>query len=296
MDNKYNVDRSQINEEIKEKKPKPKIRWSEADDKEFKRVVKNYNAKINRLAKKDPKNAKSLPAKITSKDITQLKELIGNRQEFNRELNSLKRFSNKGSEDIFVILRDGSMIKKDIFDNNPEKYETQYSTLLTRWEKNEISRRLPKVNEARAIEKAKIEALEITINGEKVGYKKGDIGMDKNILNALKPLEGITGGKQERDIRSLMRNLRRQSISGYFATKTDILRENYIEALKTYYGEQANDLVSAIEELDDDSFLNVFYSENNASMEIASPKKANKNIEAENLTMLKNAWLGEPID
>ena len=31
-----------------------KIRWNESDDQELKRVVRNFNAKLKRLEKKDP--------------------------------------------------------------------------------------------------------------------------------------------------------------------------------------------------------------------------------------------------
>jgi hypothetical protein len=113
------------------------------------------------------------------------------------------------------------------------------------------------------------------------------------MLNALKPINGITPGMQNREVKSKLRDLRRQSQTGYFDKKTSILRENYIKALKEYYGSQANSLIDHIEELDDEEFLNVFYAESGASMEIASPKKANKHIENQNLTMLKTAWLGE---
>lgn len=269
------------------------IKWSEADEKELKRVVRNYNAKINRLAKKNPKMKNALPDKLSSRDVTELKNLIVTRKDFNRELNSLKRFSNKGSEDMFIILDSGETIKKEVYDNNPDKYKSTYQTKITRWEKTEINRRVPIINKRRALEKEKIENLEVTINGEKVGYKKGDVGMDSNMLNALKPINGITPGMQNREVKSKLRDLRRQSQTGYFDKKTSILRENYIKSLKEYYGSQADSLIDHIEELDDDEFLNVFYSETGASMEIASPKKANKHIENQNLTMLKTAWLGE---
>ena len=47
------------------------------------------------------------------------------------------------------------------------------------------------------------------------------------------------------------------------------------------------------ENLSDEEFLKTFYKEFNSSMEIASPRRANKNIENQNLTMLKTGWLGK---
>lgn len=270
------------------------IKWSEADEKELKRVVRNYNAKINRLAKKNPEFKSSLPEKLDSEYVKKLKNMIVTRQDFNREINSLKRFSNKGSEDMFVILDSGETIKKDIYDSNPEKYQSTYQTKITRWEKNEINRRVPIINKKRAIEKEKIEKIEETIAGKKTGYKKGEVGMDSNLVNALLPINGITPGMQNREVKSKTRNLRRQSQVGYFDKKNGILRENYINSLKQYYGSKSDSLVEHIEELSDEEFLDVFYKERYASMEYASPRGANKHIESENLTMLKTAWLGKP--
>ena len=271
------------------------IKWSEADEKELKRVVRNYNAKINRVIKKNPELKNSLPTKLTSKDVSELKSWIVTRQDFNRELNSLKRFSNKGAEDMLVILSDGSTIPQAQYERNPSRYPISNDgspVKISRWEKTEINRRIPVVNKQRALEKERLEKIEVVHNGKKVGYTIGDIGMDSNLKNALLPLKGITGTSDNRQIKSLMRNLKRQSQSGYLDKKTAILRENYIKALGDYYGTGADAIVNHIDSLSDEEFLKVFYENKDAGMEIASPKSANKHIEAENLTMLKNAWLG----
>ncbi len=270
------------------------IKWSEADEKELKRVVRNYNDKINRLAKKNPKMKNALPDKLYSRDVAELKNSIVTRTDFKRELKALKRFSDRGSEDMFIILDSGKTIKKEVYDNNPDKYQSTYKTYLTRWEKNEINRRVPIINKKRAIEKEKIEKIEETIAGKKTGYKKGEVGMGSNLVNALLPIKGITPGMQNREVKSKTRNLRRQSQAGYFDKKNGILRENYINSLKQYYGSKSDSLVEHIEELSDEEFLDVFYKERYASMEYASPRGANKHIESENLTMLKTAWLGKP--
>ena len=79
-------------------KRKYNIRWSEADEKELQRVVKNFNAKIARLEKKiDPKdtNPVLLPERVK---VSVLRDMIQTRQDLNRELNALKRFSKKGAE------------------------------------------------------------------------------------------------------------------------------------------------------------------------------------------------------
>jgi len=270
------------------------IRWKKSDEEELKRVIRNYNAKINRLAKKNPAMKNALPEKILSRDYNELKNMIVTRKDFNRELNALKRFSNKGSEDMLIILDDGRTVNKDVYERNPDRYSTTYATPVTRWEKNEINRRVAIINQKRAVEKEKIENIEQLYKGQKLGYKKGDVGMGNNLINALKPINGISRGMNTKDIKAKMRDVRRQSMSGYFDKRTALMRENYIKGLQDHYSDtDIKDVVEHINELSDEEFLNTFYAEKNASFEIASPKKANKHIERENLSALRYAWLGD---
>lgn len=270
------------------------IKWRSADEEQLKKAVRNYNAKLGRLAKKNPELKSSLPETIKVKE---LKAIIVTRADFNREVNSLKRFSNRGAEDRFIILDSGEIVKHDLYLSDPEKYKSYNETLITRWEKNEINRRLPIINKRRAEEKEKIENIEVTHNGKKLGYKIGEVGMDNNLKNALLPETGITRGLGNKDIKAKMRNFRRQSQSGYFDKRTERLITNYIKGLEENYSEtDIADVVKKIESLSDEEFLNIFYSEKNASMERASPKKQNKHIEAENVQVLRNAWLGEEIN
>ena len=76
------------------------IRWREADEKELQRVVKNYNAKLSRLAKKNPEMKNALPDRVSA---AQLRDMIETRQDLNRELNSLRRFSQKGAEELVEV-------------------------------------------------------------------------------------------------------------------------------------------------------------------------------------------------
>ena len=75
------------------------IRWRRSDEQELRRVVKNFNSKLSRIIKKNPEIANYLPDRQSYKD---LRESITSRQEFNRHLASLKRFSTKGAENIVV--------------------------------------------------------------------------------------------------------------------------------------------------------------------------------------------------
>lgn len=73
------------------------IRWSDKDEQELQRIVKNFNAKVRRLEKKEPFLVDERPSKISYRDI---REKIDTRQDLNRYLNQFKRFSKRGAENI----------------------------------------------------------------------------------------------------------------------------------------------------------------------------------------------------
>ena len=89
-----------------------KIRWQQKDYLSLGRAVANFNKKINELQKQEKKLY--LPELKNYKDI---KENIQTRQELNRVIKSLKRFSKEGAEDL---------------------YTTKAGEQLTKWERGEI--------------------------------------------------------------------------------------------------------------------------------------------------------------
>lgn len=81
----------------------PNIRWRKADNENLTRAVRNYNAKIARMAKKDP--GAELPPRISIKDI---RADIQTRSDFNDVLRSLRAFSSRGGESSISVLKTGS--------------------------------------------------------------------------------------------------------------------------------------------------------------------------------------------
>lgn len=73
----------------------PNIKWRKQDIDLLRSTVKNFNAKINRILKKHPEMATALPKKLSVKE---LRKDITTRTEFNREIKSYQRFSQKGAE------------------------------------------------------------------------------------------------------------------------------------------------------------------------------------------------------
>lgn len=75
------------------------IKWSDKDERELSRLVKNFNAKVKRLEDKEPLLKDERPKRISKKE---LKEQIATRQDFNRVVKSHQRFMERGSEAVRI--------------------------------------------------------------------------------------------------------------------------------------------------------------------------------------------------
>lgn len=204
------------------------IRWRESDQKELTRAVKNFNAKIDRVSKKiDPKDRYALPEKVSVKD---LKDIISTRKDLNRTLNHLKRFSNRGAEEL-VILPDN-----------------QYNTSVTKWEKQELVYYKQMVNTSRAKRKEVIENIERTDSGEKLGYTVGQVGMNRADKVALEPIESpFYYTMDRRNVHSRMKSYRKHAWDGFYDDADKIFIDNYIGSMEETYGaENVKEIVEVV--------------------------------------------------
>lgn len=230
-----------------------KIRWTEQDTKEISRVVKNFNAKVSRLAKSNPEIANILPEKVSTR---QLKELINTRQDLNRELNALKRFSKKGSEKIVVVPN------------------TEYELKITKWMQTEMNRRVGIINRRRKQRLDELVNTEMTSRGQKLGYTRGQLGMGKATEVALQPMNAFYRTMGNRDLKKRWQSILHQSQSDYFTKKDYQVRDNYIKGLiENYDYENIKDIIQAIEKMDIKDFLKTF-EEEGGTFEFASPNGA----------------------
>lgn len=239
-----------------------KIRWRESDLKELSRVVRNYNAKIKRLKQKDPlKYKNTLPQFYDSKTdsysekitVRQMKELINTRQDLNRELNALKRFSKKGAEEIVVVP------------------DTDYNLKITKWQKTEMNRRIGVINRRRAQRLKEIQEMEMKSRGEELGYTREEFGMGKQYEKELRPMNAFTRRMDQSDLKWKWRSIRNESQSDYFTKRDYQVRENYIKGLKENYNyNDIKDVVEEIEKMDIKEFFKIF-NEDGGTFEFASP-------------------------
>lgn len=247
------------------------IRWTENDLKEINRSVKNFNAKIKRLETKYKGTDVILPEKVSVKE---LKDLIGTRRDLQRELKSLQRFTQRGSEEIVSIPNT---------DNNIQ---------VTKWQRTEMNRRAGTINRTRALRLGQVQEIEMASGGEKLGYTVGQFGMGKAEELSLSPTTSFTPKMTKWDVSAKFRSLRKHSQSDYFTKSDQRLLNNYISSLEETYGKDAvADIVKEIENMDFSEFYKRFRAEPGA-FEFASDIPKDADIEAY-LNKIRSTWLPE---
>jgi ATP-dependent Lon protease len=189
------------------------IKWRDKDVAELQRVVRNFNAKIARVAKKNPTSAPFLPEKISVKD---LKSKIGTRQDFNRELKSVKRFSNKGVENVQTTPSGLTL----------SKYEIKEAQIKTRI-----------VNAKRS---AEVKKLGLSVQAGTMGQIKSQ---------NLKPKK-FSLDKSPKEWDKFVESLEKEIKSNFKAEQAETYKKNYLKAIKDQLGGDGYDLYKYVEKLD----------------------------------------------
>lgn len=256
-----------------------KIRWQESDLKELNKVVRNYNAKIKRLEKKNPQIERILPQYYNEKTDTfssrltvgQLKELINTRQDLKREINALKRFSKRGSERLVTVPNTDNNLK------------------ITKWQLTEMNRRVGIINRRRKKRLEDVVNVEVESRGEKLGYTRGDIGMGRAEEVSLSPMQTFTRRMEQHELKHRWRSIMNQSQSDYFTQGDYRLRDNFINTLKENYNvNDIQDVIDNITNMDINEFLNE-YRKDPEAFEWAYPPSEEEYIGYVNA--LKSTWI-----
>lgn len=243
------------------------IRWKPSDNDELRRAVKNFNAKISRLEKKNPHEKAALPERVT---VKQLKSLISTRQDLNREINALKRFSKRGAENIVTAP------------------DNKYNLKITKWQRDEMNRRAAIINRKRKKRLDEIAGIELESRGEKLGYTRGAIGMGKADEVALSPIRAFTPAMSRQDVKKKFAMIQKESQSGYWRERELRMKANYIKSLEENFNPaDIEDVVDAIDEMDFSEFRKVFEAEG-GNFELSYPPDA-ESYQA-HLTALKSIW------
>lgn len=177
------------------------IRWKQSDYITLGRAVSDFNKKIKAIESEE--NKLYLPEK---QNYQNLKNTIQTRKELNRVINDLKRFKQKGQEDLYVTLAGEKM---------------------TTWERETL-----KSQEKIAISELKKSAkvLEKPISS---GYSKAQMGSIEyqKILANLRSIRNLEQ-KQGKEFGSIKERIKKFGNYDYTYIKATIYRENWMKALK----------------------------------------------------------------
>lgn len=191
------------------------IRWRQVDEQKLQRAVRNYNAKRRRLINIDPRNEEILPSRITRKE---LKENIFTRQDFNRAISSLQRFSIRGSEQILNI----------------------NGTRITKYEYGELKRNIRRINRIREKNLDNLNNEILKSRGEPLNYT---VGMSDIRMLEYKPRNINLNNKSPKELRNYLDLIYRQATDNYYHEKNETYKENYLTAFyKEFNGLPSFDL------------------------------------------------------
>lgn len=256
------------------------IKWREQDEKELRRVVRNFNDKLRRLVKKNPANSNILPQFWNEKTqdfenritIDQIKELIDTRQDYNRQLNMLKRFSRRGAEQ---IVETGS----------------DYGARTTKWQEQEQKKLVQTINRRRKARLETLNTVEMMNASGKLGYTLGQMfGMGLAEQNKLKPTQAFTRGQTQKDIKWKWRALQTEVKDTYYNERDEMLKENYIKAITENFDvDDIKDVIANIRSMPSDEFYLKFEAKGDA-FEWAYPPKKGTTEYSDYVSELRGYW------
>lgn len=186
------------------------IRWRDKDKTELKRVIKNFNAKIDRQIKKDPKNQRIMPEKVKFSD---LEKFIETRNDYKSEIEMMKRFTKRGAEKPVDIPTGVTMVT------------------TTQWQKSEMERMTRKANKEREKNRQAVLNTELESRGEKLGYTRGQIGMGRMNELSYKPITTFPKSMTRTSMEKKFRLLKAETKENFNSNKMALLKENYKKSL-----------------------------------------------------------------
>lgn len=257
----------------------PKIRWRKRDEELLKKTLRNFNAKLRRIEKKNPENAKYLP-KFSKKiydefderdvivftdrlSLEQAKDLISTREDFNRRIDALKRFSRRGAEDLVQV--------KSFINSDGETINLDNNIFITKWQKHQMENLLPVINKNREIREKEIAETEQKRKGESKGYNYAQIGMGSQTKRELKPINPYFRTMDLEDLMWKFRTILNESTSDYFENRDELLRGNYIKSLvENFNPKDIEEITNRIKRMSAKEFLRIFY-EQGGNFEFSYP-------------------------
>ena len=259
------------------------IKWRIRDEEELRRVARNFNRKLDRIEGKSPKSANVLPQFYNTKTqefekrltVDLLKSMIQTRQDYNRYINMLKRFSKRGAEEI--VDAPGNV----------------YGEKTTKWQRDEMLKLKRTVNLRRKVRLEQLNTVQMLGSSGPLGYTLGEMfGMGLASVNKLNPVNAFTRSQSQADIRFKWFTLQNESRDRYHSDRDKLLKENYLgEIVKNFYEEDVKDIIEKINSMDDDSFVLKFLARGDKFEMVYPPERGTVGYN-NYVTELKAYWIG----
>lgn len=216
---------------------RPRINWRQVDEEKITNLLRDFNSKVGRLAKKQPDLNNVLPKRLTRE---QFKKGVSTRADFNRRYNEYKRFLRKGAE--LPITNDQGLT-------------------ISKWEKKENEIKARAVTNARQKELARIEGTPLTDRGNPTGIIRGERKYTQ-AERELRPknfnFERIRPGKEYQQFKTA---LEKQVMSDYFQNRYEIYKKNYINKLDSEFGGRASNVINILKDVDAEVIFNAMNSD-----------------------------------
>ena len=220
---------------------RPVIKWRDTDEEKLSRAVRNYNRKLDRLAKTNPFLADMLPDRLSKRE---LKNRIMTRNDFNRIVRSAERFSKKGAEQLVT---------------------NEVGFTVTKYEKREVAYKLAAVNRRRAELMNRYSAMEIINQGKRTGRTRGEFPAQR--LMELRPKKFNWARMTRQHYEEFIKTLNKQSFDRYISESNENYKKNYIKALRSVFGKSQEGLVAKVMALSADEVIERYYADQNASID-----------------------------
>lgn len=213
------------------------IRWRDADKAELAKRVRNFNAKRTRLIKLVPELVDILPPKAS---VAEIKSNIYSRSDFNKQINSLKRFMEKGMEDTVT---------------------TEQGVVTTKYQLNELQIQKKSINAKRAQ----------TIKKQQPSTYKGTMGsINKRNLRPLKT-DFQKVSKEMWD--TIVNKMNRQYMDKYYNDSDERYKENYLRSLKNAYEglDGFEEMYNRVEDMTAEDVVAMYYYDPNLQTDFNYP-------------------------
>lgn len=206
----------------------PQIKWRQQDIDLLRKEIRNFNRKVDRLMKSgSPEVKAALPPKMTMKTA---KQSISSRSDFNKQIKSIKRFTERGSEQVM---------------------KTKGGVVAPKFEVKELEARVRSINAERNKRLKKLV--------EKQGpVESGDLPKMGRLKEAGLRKKTAPGKIKPRDWEEYKRSVMKQSDPSYRKQKDALYRQNYQKAIdQTFSDEEAEFYKAALNEIPDEDFIDV---------------------------------------